>query len=108
MKTVLLLPAAFGFIIGTVVMLIWTFLKAYVVRALLQYNGWFLNPRSPVNKIWYLLMIMLVGKKNLGAGKYQDYLPSLPVPPLKKTMKRYLLSLKPLLTDEQYQQTKKV
>jgi hypothetical protein len=51
MKTVLLLPAAFGFIIGTVVMLIWTFLKAYVVRALLQYNGWFLNPRSPVNKV---------------------------------------------------------
>jgi carnitine O-palmitoyltransferase 1 len=50
---------------------------------------------------------MLLGKNEYGAGKYQDYLPSLPVPPLKKTMKRYLLSLKPLLTDEQYQQTKK-
>ena len=35
-----------------------------------------------------MLMIALLGKKNLGCGMYQQYLPSLPVPSLKATCKR--------------------
>ena len=50
-KTLLFLPAAFGFIFGTAVMILWSFVKAIAVRSLLQYNGWFLNPRSPLNKV---------------------------------------------------------
>lgn len=34
-------------------------------------------------------MLALMGSKNRGAGKYQDYLPSLPVPPLKATLRKY-------------------
>ncbi len=36
-----------------------------------------------------MLMLALVGRKNKGLGNYQDYLPSLPVPPLKATLKKY-------------------
>ncbi|XP_019849708.1 PREDICTED: carnitine O-palmitoyltransferase 1, muscle isoform-like isoform X1 [Amphimedon queenslandica] len=108
MKTLLLLPAALGFLIGTVTLLFWSFLRAIVLRSLLQYNGWFLKPKSPLNKIWYLLMLFLLGRKNLGAGNYQKFLPSLPVPPLTKTCKRYLQSVQPLLTDEQFRKTEKV
>ena len=101
-----LLPAALGFLFGTAILLIWSFIQAMVVRFLLDYNGWFLNPKSPINKvspywyllllynlysqqIWYLLMLLFLGKKNWGAGNYQLMLPTLPVPSLKKTCKRY-------------------
>lgn len=100
-----LLPAVLGFLFGSAIILIWSFLRQRVIRFLLQYNGWFLTPRSLINrvsfkfvmavyndvvflKVWYLLMILLLGKKQLGANKYQQFLPSLPVPSLKKTCKR--------------------
>lgn len=51
-KTLLFLPAALGFLIGTVVMIAWTFMRAFVIRSLLQYNGWFLTPRNPINKVY--------------------------------------------------------
>ena len=100
-----LLPAVLGFLFGSAVILIWSFLRQRVIRFLLQYDGWFLTPRSPINrvsfksvttvynvivflKLWYLLMILLLGKKQLGGNNYQQFLPSLPVPSLKKTCKR--------------------
>lgn len=100
-----LLPAALGFLFGTAILLIWSFIQAMVVRFLLDYNGWFLNPKSPINKVWYLLMLLFLGKKNLGAGNYQLMLPTLPVPSLKKTCKRYLDSVRPLLSPEDYRVT---
>lgn len=39
-----------------------------------------------------MLMLGLMGSKNRGVGKYQDFLPSLPVPPLKATLKKYVLN----------------
>ena len=79
-------------------------------------------------------MLVLVGKKNLGAGNYQQMLPTLSVPPLTMTLKkfvghnllhffffimhclflpificnRYLDSVKPLLSPEEYVDTEKV
>ena len=46
-----LLPVVFGFFGGTLLLLIWNFLKARVVRFLLDYNGWFLHPKRPINKV---------------------------------------------------------
>ena len=45
------LPALVGFVWGTLVLLIWHLLKVWVVRFLLDYNGWFLHPKRPVNKV---------------------------------------------------------
>lgn len=39
---------------------------------------------------------------------YQNSLPSLPVPPLHPTLEKYLLSVRPLLNEEEYQQTEKI
>ena len=44
-------PALSGFFGGTLVVLVWRFLKFRVVRSLLEYNGWFLHPKMPVNKV---------------------------------------------------------
>lgn len=49
--TVILYPAIVGFIIGTIFLLCWSFLKTLLVRSLLQYNGWLLNPKRPINKV---------------------------------------------------------
>ena len=46
-----LLPAMVGFLGGTLVLLVWHFLKTRVVRFLLDYNGWFLTPKHPINKV---------------------------------------------------------
>lgn len=58
-KTLLLLPAALGFLLGTFTLLFWSFLRAIVLRSLLQYNGWFLRPKSPINKVVYCLVHLL-------------------------------------------------
>ncbi|XP_023227114.1 carnitine O-acetyltransferase-like [Centruroides sculpturatus] len=39
---------------------------------------------------------------------YQNSLPSLPVPPLHPTLEKYLLSVRPLLNEEEYHQTEKI
>lgn len=44
------LPALFGFLVGALFMLIWNYLKVQVIRRLLEYNGWFLTPKRPINK----------------------------------------------------------
>lgn len=38
----------------------------------------------------------------------QDSLPKLPVPALEQTLQKYLRSVRPLLTDEEYAKTQKV
>eukprot|EP00731_Ephydatia_muelleri_P002535 Em0001g2535a len=100
-----LLPAMVGFLGGTLILLVWHFLKTRVVRFLLDYNGWFLTPKHPINKLWYVMTIALLGRTTKGAGWYQDYLPSLPVPPLDHTCKMLLGSVRPLLTPEEYRNT---
>ncbi len=44
-------PAFLGFMIGSAVLLAWTFVRAIAVRFLLGYNGWFLQPKNPINKV---------------------------------------------------------
>ena len=45
-----LLPAVLGFLFGTMILLVWNFMRAMAVRFLLDYNGWFLTPKHPINK----------------------------------------------------------
>ena len=45
------LPALLGFMGGTLLLLVWTYLKVRAVRFLLDYDGWFLHPKRPINKV---------------------------------------------------------
>ena len=49
LKTIV--PVLFGFFGGTLLLLTWHFLKTRVVRFLLAYDGWFLNPKQPIVKV---------------------------------------------------------
>ena len=51
LRSLLVLPAALGFLIGTVILLVWTFIRALVIRFLLDYNGWFLHSKRQINKV---------------------------------------------------------
>ena len=56
-QEILLQPAAalktllFGFFGGTLLLLVWQFVKVRMVRYLFQCNGWFLHPKRPINKV---------------------------------------------------------
>ena len=45
------LPALFGFLGGTLLLLVWNCVKSRVVRLLLEWDNWFLHPRQPINKV---------------------------------------------------------
>lgn len=45
------LTVVFGFFGGMILLFLCVFLKTMVVRFLLDYNGWFLTPKSPLNKV---------------------------------------------------------
>lgn len=48
------LPALLGFVGGTLLLLVWNYLKSRAIRLLLEYNGWFLHPKRPINKVSWL------------------------------------------------------
>ena len=68
-----LLPVMFGFLGGTLVLLVWHFLKTRVVRFLLDYNGWFLTPRHPTNKVSLITYISIFTVVYLTAMVSYDY-----------------------------------
>jgi len=40
-----------GFVGGALAVPTWRFLKIRIIRLLLQYDGWFLHPKRPINKV---------------------------------------------------------
>lgn len=68
------------------------------------YKGWMYEPHGKMSigtKIWLLGVKILVSRRPL-LYSYQGSLPSLPIPSINDTMKRYLRSVRPLLNDTQY------
>ncbi|TMW61605.1 hypothetical protein Poli38472_012796 [Pythium oligandrum] len=77
-----------------------------ILRGLLSYRGWlYLGPREKSNVVlaWGGLLKILSGINPL-TYSYQDALPRLPVPPLKDTVSRFLKSVHPLLSEEEYKE----
>lgn len=88
--------------------LIKAFFMRYYLRVLLMYHGWLRESRSPkgfslTSKIWLLnLKIFYKLSRKPQLYSYQPSLPRLPLPKLKDTINRYLLSIKPLRNEEDY------
>ncbi|CAH0521081.1 unnamed protein product [Peronospora belbahrii] len=74
------------------------------LRLLLSYRGWlYLAPKQKnrVVIIWAALLKIFGGRSPL-TYSFQDALPRLPLPSLKDTIQRYMKSIHPLLTQEEY------
>ncbi|XP_065912520.1 carnitine O-palmitoyltransferase 1, muscle isoform-like [Dysidea avara] len=96
--------AVMGFVFGSAIWYFLSFLRIRVIRLLLSYDHWFIGRANFLDYLWAVCLKMLMNSKNLGIRGYQDMLPTLPVPPLKATCRRFLVTVKPLLSDEEYKE----
>jgi carnitine O-palmitoyltransferase 1, liver isoform len=75
-------------------------LQKILLRSLLTYHGCFFDPASKKTVLWALAMKFLFAKST-ETFAYQDYLPHLPVPEIKDSLNRYLVSIEPLLNSSE-------
>ncbi|KAA0701495.1 Carnitine O-palmitoyltransferase 1, liver isoform [Triplophysa tibetana] len=82
----------------------------FCLKLLLSYHRWMFEQHGSVSiktKVWAALVGLLSGRKPL-LYSYQMSLPHLPVPPIKDTLKRYLESVKPMLSVAEFQRMTKL
>ncbi|XP_056609303.1 carnitine O-palmitoyltransferase 1, liver isoform [Triplophysa dalaica] len=82
----------------------------FCLKLLLSYHRWMFEQHGSVSiktKVWATLVGLLSGRKPL-LYSYQMSLPHLPVPPIKDTLERYLESVKPMLSEAEFQRMTKL
>ncbi|CAG2103753.1 unnamed protein product [Medioppia subpectinata] len=85
----------------------------YSLKLLLMYKQWMYESRannkpSTTTKLWLLLIRALTLTKSPQLYSYQASLPRLPLPPLHTTIDRYLLSVRALLDDREFERTRRL
>ncbi|KAG7313641.1 hypothetical protein JYU34_000799 [Plutella xylostella] len=89
------------------------FLMRYMLKMLLMYKGWMYESRVPgakislKTKLWVSVVKVLSGWNKPKLYSFQGSLPRLPLPKVKDTMRRYLVSVRPLLDDDNYARVEK-
>ncbi|XP_021372697.1 carnitine O-palmitoyltransferase 1, liver isoform-like isoform X2 [Mizuhopecten yessoensis] len=94
--------ALLGFIVGYGLVKVLMLARIMVLKMLLNYHGWMHSPKSTATKLWGLMLKAIVGKGNFPLYFFQPMLPHLPVPDLNITCEKYLTSMRPLLSDEDF------
>ncbi|XP_028162157.1 carnitine O-palmitoyltransferase 1, liver isoform [Ostrinia nubilalis] len=90
------------------------FLMRYLLKLLLMYKGWMYESRAPgarislKSKLWVSVVKVLSGWNKPKLYSFQGSLPRLPLPAVKDTMRRYLISVRPLLDDENYKRVERL
>ncbi|XP_057567752.1 carnitine O-palmitoyltransferase 1, brain isoform isoform X2 [Hippopotamus amphibius kiboko] len=77
------------------------------LRLLLSYNGWLLEPHGAMSsptKTWLALVRIFSGRHPM-LFSYQRSLPRQPVPSVQDTVRKYLESVRPVLSDEDFDWT---
>ena len=82
------------------------------IRAVLSYKGWmYENPRqkniSAATKLWFQIL-HVISRRQPQLHSFQGALPRLPLPSLNETMQKHLLSLKPILSEDEYKEMEKL
>uniref|UniRef100_A0A8C7BF79 Carnitine palmitoyltransferase 1C n=1 Tax=Neovison vison TaxID=452646 RepID=A0A8C7BF79_NEOVI len=77
------------------------------LRLLLSYHGWLLEPHGAMSsptKTWLALVRIFSGRKTM-LFSYQRSLPRQPVPSVQDTVRKYLESVRPILSNEDFDWT---
>lgn len=94
---------------GTVGLIGISFAQRLVLKGLLNYQGWMWlehgQKPSTFTKLWFAAVQALSGR-NPSLYNFQGCLPSLPVPPLRQTTDKFLLSVQPLLSETEFKEMK--
>ncbi|KAF6034470.1 CPT1A [Bugula neritina] len=96
----------FGITVWVAYVLVWR----YTLKLLFLNHTWMYSPHGRMslpNKIWVVIVNLIKGTKPL-LFSFQAALPKLPVPSLRSTQKRYLKSVRPLLSDIEYDRMSKL
>ena len=90
-------------------MLVVALLQRLFMRMLLNYRGWMYEKKvSTTTIVWgALLRGFFFGQRSPLTYSFQNAMPRLPVPALKDTITRYLTTVEPLLSADEYAKTKK-
>ncbi|XP_062510186.1 carnitine O-palmitoyltransferase 1, liver isoform-like isoform X2 [Corticium candelabrum] len=95
--------------LALVLWIVFSLSQRYVLRVLLHYHHWIFERRPSVGtKIWGLFITLLSGPFKPMLYSFQPSLPSLPLPSLGDTLSRYLKSVQPLLSDEEFEKMKQL
>lgn len=84
------------------------FLMRNTLKLLLMYKGWMYESRakgselSMHTKVWATVTKLFIAWNTPGLYSFQVSLPCLPLPPVHDTLQRYLLSVRPLLDDQNF------
>uniref|UniRef100_A0A672MIL4 carnitine O-palmitoyltransferase n=1 Tax=Sinocyclocheilus grahami TaxID=75366 RepID=A0A672MIL4_SINGR len=95
-----------GVMVGTGLWIAIIFSMRTVLKGLLSWHGWMFAPHGKITcqlRIWLILVKVFSGMQTPMLYSFQNSLPHLPVPSVKDTMRRYLDSVRPLLSDEEHQ-----
>eukprot|EP00758_Cryptobia_borreli_P014723 Tbor_TRINITY_DN5951_c1_g1::TRINITY_DN5951_c1_g1_i2::g.19001::m.19001/K08765/CPT1A; carnitine O-palmitoyltransferase 1, liver isoform len=99
--------------IGTsVVLLGFAALQRSILRALLSYHGWMFEgkKKSLLTKIWYVLLtkVYLPNPNRLTFRMYafEGILPTLPLPRIEDTVRKYMVSMEGLVSEEELSELK--
>ncbi|CAF3913071.1 unnamed protein product [Rotaria magnacalcarata] len=88
---------------GTYVVLIQ--IRQYILKKLFSYHGWMYQEHGKMSgigpKVWGGLVKLFIGR-NPSLYSYQSVLPTLPLPSLDDTLRRYLRTIRPLCDDTEY------
>jgi len=81
-------------------------LQRYFMRILLNYQAWMYESKpSMLTMAWGLIMrSFFLGQREPLLYSFQSAMPRQPVPPLHKTIERYLQSIKPLISESAHQE----
>ncbi|CAF0838513.1 unnamed protein product [Adineta ricciae] len=96
---------------GAGVYVVLTQVRQYTLKKLFSYHGWMYHEHGTelglVPKIWSVLVKLCVGR-NPSLYSCQNLLPTLPLPSLDDTLRRYLRSVRPLYDDSEYQRMERL
>uniref|UniRef100_A0A9J8DB16 carnitine O-palmitoyltransferase n=1 Tax=Cyprinus carpio carpio TaxID=630221 RepID=A0A9J8DB16_CYPCA len=94
-----------GVMVGTGLWIAIIFSMKTVLKSLLSWHGWMFAPHGKMTwqiRLWLMLVKIFSGMQTPMLYSFQNSLPHLPVPSVKETMRRYLESVQPLLSDEEH------
>ncbi|CAF1112622.1 unnamed protein product [Rotaria sordida] len=92
-------------VFGTGAYIVLVQIRQSALKKLFSYHGWMYQEHGKKmrfgTKLWGSLVKLLIGR-NPSLYSYQSVLPTLPLPSLDDTLRRYLRTIRPLCNDEEY------
>ncbi|XP_071941024.1 carnitine O-palmitoyltransferase 1, liver isoform-like [Antedon mediterranea] len=95
-------------VLGTLMFAVLLYIRKLLLRLFLSYKGWLYEPPKNVSKwtVAWMLIVRVLGGWTPSTYSCQSSLPRMPVPILGSTIRKFMKSVKPVLSKEEYEQLK--